>query len=146
MRRAIWLGMTCFMVALASCSPPQEAKKPEPALASAGESAKILHITSESDFKSRILDVKGVCLVDFYADWCAPCRQLAPVVSSLAETYVGRATVGKVNVDEAGSVAQLYAIRSIPTVLFVKNGEEIDRFVGFRREQDYAARLDRALE
>ncbi len=142
MKRVLFLGI---IIALSSCSPPQEEKKPAPA-PSAGKEVNILHITSESHFKSRVLDSEGAFLVDFYADWCAPCRELAPIVSSLAKTYAEKATIAKVNVDEAGPIAQRYGIRSIPTVLIIKNGKEVGRYVGSRREEEYAAGLDKALE
>jgi thioredoxin 1 len=156
-RGAAWGGLMGFLIVLASCSPPREAEKPEqedtespaaPAVEGERDSegkGKVLHVRSESDFKSRVLEAQGVCLVDLYSMRCPPCRALAPIISSLAEKYTDRVTVCKVDIDEVQSVAQRYGLKYIPTVLFVKNGEEVDRFVGLRREGEYVARLDKIL-
>ena len=69
-------------------------------------------------------------LVDFWATWCGPCRMVAPVIEQLAADYEGRAIVGKVDVDECGDLAMRYGVMSIPTVIFFKDGKEIDRKVG----------------
>ena len=72
----------------------------------------------------------GLMMVDFWADWCGPCKMLAPVIEDLAGQYEGRALVGKVNVDEEPELAMRYGVMSIPTVIFFKDGKEIDRKVG----------------
>ena len=69
-------------------------------------------------------------MVDFWADWCGPCQMLGPVIESLAEKYEGKAVVGKVNTDEEGELAMRYTVMNIPTVIFFKDGKEIDRKVG----------------
>jgi thioredoxin 1 len=135
-----------FLVVLASCSSPREAEKPEQEKTEApAASAEVLHLRTESDFRSRVLDAKEVCLVDLYSMRCPPCRALAPVISSLAGKYAGRVTVCKIDIDEVQSVAQRYGLKYIPTVLFIKNGKEVDRYVGLRREDEYIARLDKIL-
>jgi thioredoxin 1 len=146
LRRVVWGGLTGLLVVLVSCSPPREAEKPEPEKTQApAASAGVLHLRTESDFKSRVLDAKGVCLVDLYSMRCPPCRELAPVISSLAEKYAGRVAVCKIDIDEVRSVAQRYGLEFIPTVLFIRDGKEVDRYVGLRREDEYAARLDEIL-
>lgn len=82
--------------------------------------------TFETEVKNADLPV----LVDFFADWCAPCQMMAPVVERLAEQYEGKLRVGKVNVDAAQDIAQQYKIRSIPTFLFFRGGEVVDRLIG----------------
>ena len=69
-------------------------------------------------------------VVDFWATWCGPCRQIAPVVSELAEAYDGKIVVGKCDVEEADEIAAQFGIRNIPTILFIKNGEAVDKRVG----------------
>ena len=87
----------------------------------------------------------GVTLVDFWAEWCGPCRMVGPVVEELAKEYDGKAVVGKVNVDNNPQVAMKYGIRSIPTILFIKNGEVVDRSVGAVPKSQLAGKLDGQL-
>jgi len=84
----------------------------------------------------------GIYLVDFYADWCGPCRMLAPTIEQIAEEYEGKAKVGKVNVDDEPELAAKFGIASIPTVLVFKNGEVTDTSVGLRPKAQIAAMLD----
>ena len=87
----------------------------------------------------------GVMLVDFWADWCGPCRMLAPVMDKLAGLYEGRVTVGKVNVDEEPMLAQRYGVMSIPNVVILKDGKEVDRLVGVQPVRNFTEALDRVL-
>lgn len=86
------------------------------------------HFTKES-FDQELASGK-LMMVDFWAEWCGPCRMLGPLIEGLAGEYEGRAVVGKVNVDEEGELAMRYGVMNIPTVILFKNGEEIDRKVG----------------
>lgn len=88
-------------------------------------------IITEENFETSIDAGKDV-LVDFYANWCGPCKMLAPVIEAIAEERADTLTVGKVNVDEQGELAVRFGISSIPTVILFKNGKEADRFVGYR--------------
>ena len=88
---------------------------------------------------------QGVTLVDFWAEWCGPCRMIAPVVDELASEYDGKATIAKVNVDDAGEIAQKFGVSSIPTLLVMKDGEEVNRFVGVTSKADLAKAIDAAL-
>lgn len=83
--------------------------------------------TSEFD---SVVDAENLAVIDFWASWCGPCKMLAPAVAHLAEKYQGKALVAKVNVDEEPELAQRFGVMSIPTLVFLKNGQEIDRKVG----------------
>ncbi|WP_200762726.1 thioredoxin [Nitrosophilus alvini] len=96
-----------------------------------------------SNFDSTIKD--GVVLVDFWAPWCGPCRMIAPVIDELAEEYEGKAKICKVNTDEEQDIAIRYGIRSIPTILFFKDGELVDQMVGAASKQAFKEKLDSLL-
>lgn len=81
-------------------------------------------------------------LVDFWAEWCGPCRMVGPIVSELSDDYEGKAVIGKVNVDENREVAAKYGIRNIPTILFFKDGELVDKVVGAVAKAAFAEKLD----
>lgn len=85
---------------------------------------------TEQNFETEVLQSDVPVLVDFYADWCGPCKMMAPVVEKLAEEMAGQAKVGKLNVDDEGALAQQYRVVSIPTFLIFKNGEVVDTMVG----------------
>lgn len=84
---------------------------------------------TNDNFK-KLLEEDKPLVVDFWAEWCAPCRMIGPVIEELAREYKGQAVVGKVNVDENNELTGEFEVRSIPTVLFFKNGEIVDRHVG----------------
>jgi len=88
-----------------------------------------VHLT-EQNFDEALVANQGLMMVDFWAEWCGPCRAIAPVLEELAEASEGRVTLAKVNVDENPALAARYGIRSIPTILFVKEGQVVDRVVG----------------
>ena len=90
---------------------------------------------------AELIKTDGPILVDFWATWCGPCRMISPLVSEIAEEYAGKATVIKVNVDECDEVAAEYRIRSIPTLLFIKNGEIVDKIVGAVPKTEIASKL-----
>ncbi|HNZ85029.1 MAG: thioredoxin [Paludibacteraceae bacterium] len=84
---------------------------------------------TESNFE-ELLQNNVVVVADFWAEWCGPCRMITPIVEELASAYEGKVLIGKVNVDEEGDLATKYGIRNIPTVLFFKNGQIVDKQVG----------------
>jgi thioredoxin 1 len=91
--------------------------------------AKTIHLT-ERNFDEVLVATKGLVMVDFWAEWCGPCRAIAPVLEELAEASEGRVTLMKVNVDENHGLAARYGIQSIPTILFFKEGAVVERVLG----------------
>ena len=87
------------------------------------------HFTDEN-FNQEALSSELPVLVDFYADWCGPCKMLAPVIETLATEFEGKVKIGKLNVDDAPNTAQTYGVMSIPTLLYIKNGEVVNKSVG----------------
>ncbi|MDH3266003.1 MAG: thioredoxin [Gammaproteobacteria bacterium] len=100
---------------------------------------------TDKDFTQEVLNSDTPVLVDFWAEWCAPCRALGPVMESLSADYDGRVKVAKLDVDANQQVAMKYGIRSIPTVMIFNKGEVVDSFVGVRQKPDYEASLIKAL-
>ena len=101
-------------------------------------------IITDANF-AEIINTDQPVLVDFWATWCGPCRALAPVVEELAHDFAGKAVVGKCNVDDCDDLPMNFGIRSIPTLLFFKNGQVVDRIVGAAPKADIAARLNALL-
>jgi thioredoxin 1 len=85
---------------------------------------------TDSNFDTEVLASDKVSIVDFWAEWCGPCRVVGPFVEELANEYAGQAVIGKVNVDDNPGISAKYGIRNIPTILFIKGGEVVDKQVG----------------
>ena len=100
---------------------------------------------TDDNFKSEVVESDVPVLVDFWADWCAPCKAIAPAVEEIADEYQGKAKVGKLDVDNNQQVAMEYGIRSIPTLLIFKNGEVADQIVGAVPKAQLTKKLDSAL-
>ena len=100
---------------------------------------------TDNDFAEQVLQSDKPVLVDFWAEWCAPCRALGPVIHSLSEEFDGRARVAKVDIDTNQAIAAKYGIRSIPTVILFDKGQVVDTFVGVRPKGDYAAALEKTV-
>ena len=103
-----------------------------------------LQITTEN-FEEMVLNSDKPVLVDFWAEWCGPCRMVGPIVDELHTEYEGKAIVGKVNVDDQQEISAKYGIRNIPTILFFKGGEIVDKNVGVAPKLDLAKKIDALL-
>jgi thioredoxin 1 len=104
----------------------------------------VLHLTVEN-FKQEVLDFEGVVLVDFWAPWCGPCHMVTPFMEEIAKEMEGQVKVGKVNVDEEGSLGQEYEIMSIPAVFVFKNGEVVERLIGAMNKDSYVEAVKKYL-
>ena len=101
----------------------------------------VIHATNEN-FEEEVLKAKLPVLVDFYADWCGPCKMLAPTIDEIAQELDGKVKVVKVNVDEADEVAANYAVMSIPTLIVFKEGQDVKKAVGVQPKEKIIADLE----
>ena len=100
---------------------------------------------TDANFQAEAIEKEGVAVVDFWAEWCGPCRMIGPIIEELHGEYDGKATIGKVNVDHNPDVSMKYGIRSIPTILILKDGEIFDKQVGTTTKQKLAEKIEAAL-
>ncbi|MEN0050760.1 MAG: thioredoxin [Bacteroidota bacterium] len=100
---------------------------------------------TDANFEQEVLNNEGVSVVDFWAEWCGPCRMVGPIIEEIAGEYEGKALVGKVDVDNNPNVAMKYGIRSIPTILYIKNGEVVDKQVGAASKPALVKKLEAQL-
>jgi thioredoxin 1 len=97
---------------------------------------------NDSNFETEVLQSEQPVLVDFWAEWCMPCRMLAPTIDKIAEAYVGKVKVGKLDTDSNREVAMKYQISAIPTVILFKNGQVAQKFVGLKQEKEFKEAID----
>ena len=100
---------------------------------------------TDQDFMDQVIKSEQPVLVDFWAEWCGPCKALGPIIESLTADYEGKARVAKIDVDANQQVAMQYGIRSIPTVMVFDKGQIVDTLVGVRPKAEYAASLDKVV-
>jgi thioredoxin 1 len=107
--------------------------------------SKPIHV-SDAEFQEKVLNSSTLVIVDFWAPWCGPCRMVAPILEELAKEYEGKIVVAKVNTDENPQWAMKYGVQGIPTMLFVKGGQLVDRMVGAAPKPFIQQRVDKLLE
>lgn len=106
--------------------------------------SKVIH-SSESNFGNDVLSSDLPVFVDFWAEWCGPCRAIGPVLESLADDFDGKVKVVKINVDENGKLATEYDVSAIPSLIIFKGGKEVDRIVGAGTKEVYADKLNQVI-
>ena len=105
------------------------------------KSENVIHVTSKS-WDSDVINSDMPVLVDFWAEWCGPCRAIGPVIAELAKEYEGVINVGKLNVDQNPQISTNYGITSIPAILFLKNGEVVDKLVGAQPKANFVKKIE----
>lgn len=102
-------------------------------------------VYNDANFQAEVLDSDKLTIVDFWAPWCGPCLALGPTIDALAEEYAGKVNIGKLNVDENPNVSMDYGITSIPAVLFIKNGQVVDKQVGVAPKSAFEKKIQQHL-
>ncbi|UEG49352.1 thioredoxin [Ferruginibacter lapsinanis] len=100
------------------------------------------HEFTDVNFKEKVLDSDKLSVIDFWAEWCGPCRAIGPVIEELSKEYEGKVNVGKVNVDHNPEVSMSYGITSIPAILFVKGGQVVDKLVGAQPKSNFVKKIE----
>lgn len=103
------------------------------------------NVFTSKNFEEEVIKSDIPVLVDFYADWCGPCKMMGPVVETLAGEYEGKVKVGKLNIDDNEDIAARYGVMTIPTLLILKSGEVVDKYVGVQNKGLITAALNKAL-
>ncbi len=101
---------------------------------------------TDDNFESEVLQSDVPVLVDFWAEWCAPCRMLAPIIDQLAQEYQGKVKVAKMDTDANQQTPSQFQIRAIPTVILFKNGEKVQQFVGVKSKQEFENEINAVLD
>jgi thioredoxin 1 len=100
---------------------------------------------NDSNFQTEVLDSNQLSMIDFWAEWCGPCRAIGPVVEELSREFEGRVNIGKVNVDHNPQLSMNYGITSIPAILFIKNGQVVDKLVGAQPKHNFVKKIESHL-
>lgn len=105
----------------------------------------MVHTLTDATFEEQVIRSDKLAVVDFSAEWCGPCRMVSPIIHELDEEYSGRIVTGEVNVDENPQITLKYKVRNIPTVLFLKNGEVVDKQVGAVPKSTYKGLVEKYI-
>ncbi len=97
---------------------------------------------NDANFQTEVLDSDKLSVIDFWAEWCGPCRAIGPVIEELATEYDGKVNIGKVNVDNNPEISMKYQISSIPAIVFVKGGEVVDKLVGAQPKSNFVKKIE----
>ena len=97
---------------------------------------------TDGNYQTEVLDSEKLSMIDFWAEWCGPCRAIGPVVEELSKEFEGRVNVGKVNVDHNPQLSMNYGITSIPAILFIKNGQVVDKLVGAQPKHSFVKKIE----
>ncbi|MDD5121160.1 MAG: thioredoxin [Patescibacteria group bacterium] len=100
----------------------------------------------DKNFLQEVLKDKDLVLVDFFASWCGPCQALIPIIEELTKDYEGKVKIGKLNVEESLETAQNYDVMNLPTLIFFRDGKEIERVLGFHSKEELKAKIDNLLK
>lgn len=100
---------------------------------------------NDSNFQAEVLDSNQLSMIDFWAEWCGPCRAIGPVVEELSREFEGKVNIGKVNVDHNPQLSMNYGITSIPAILFIKNGQVVDKLVGAQPKHNFVKKIESHL-
>lgn len=104
----------------------------------------VLNVTSDN-FETEVVNSDKPVLVDFWAAWCGPCRMVGPVIEQLADEYVGKVKIGKLNVDEQGELASRFSVMSIPTIVLFKEGQIVEKVVGARAKEEFEKMISKHI-
>ncbi|GDX44537.1 MAG: thioredoxin [Bacteroidota bacterium] len=100
---------------------------------------------TDSNFQAEVMDSDKLTMIDFWAEWCGPCRAIGPVIEELSKEWEGKVNVGKVNVDHNPQLSMNYGITSIPAILFIKNGQVVDKLVGAQPKGNFVRKIEAHL-
>ncbi len=100
---------------------------------------------TDTNFEAEVLNSDKLTVIDFWAEWCGPCRAIGPVIEELSKDYEGKVNIGKVNVDENPQLSMSFNITSIPAILFVKNGQVVDKLVGAQPKSNFVKKIESHL-
>jgi thioredoxin 1 len=100
---------------------------------------------TDANFETDVLKSDKLTVVDFWAEWCGPCRAIGPVIDELSKEYTGKVNIGKVNVDENPQVSMNFGITSIPAILFIKGGQVVDKLVGAQPKANFVKKIDQHI-